>query len=512
MPNQPQSEVKARAEFTGTDWSTVKVRSFAKGDNTADQCALGSLKLGNMNLCQVRGAPARSCPGCTTVDTQCKSDLYVGSLLIHAPAVKSAPPAVTAWWKLEANSRPIAYLGDSSGNGFTLSGNAKPSQNGAVGGYDFDGTDATKVCLPKSNAPTMTLGKGFAISVWAKPSTAGQTRKCLICRHSYSANTGWFVLNDAFGFGGPEPGYKTSTALPVDKWTHVLMNVDANKVARLYYDGVLQGATAAETQNLNGDRMGNKNVLCIGASDVHDGSAFAGAIWDTRLYDEMLTVEQISSLAGVGSGYAEATWYRHNPTSGPTSYPTNYPTNFPTNFPTNAPTRGPSNSPTRYPTNAPTRYPSDYPTNFPTGYPTNPSTINYEIYGSRVDHVEGSACHESGTNEYTMKFHLNFAGRNSGWECIQCNAGANCAKTGTWRKLTGTTGWAGGEIKVDIDAWEDDNGGRCDYNTGFWVNDDDCRYRTTCKVQLKSVGKNTWGTSTCGNGHHKMQYKYRWWW
>lgn len=136
--------------------------------------------------------------------------------------------------------------------------------------------------------------------------------------------------------------------------------------------------------------------------------------------------------------------------------------------------------------------------------------VNYE---SRITQFYGD-CNEGGTEEYTWKGwisdNVNTAETYSG--CITRNNNGAVTQFGTYatRNQNNVTAT---QIRTRIDAWEDDSGGRCDYNTGFFVNNDDCRTQQTCTYNFTNPLEYQWTTNTptCGSGNMNMRsfYRYR---
>lgn len=137
-------------------------------------------------------------------------------------------------------------------------------------------------------------------------------------------------------------------------------------------------------------------------------------------------------------------------------------------------------------------------------------------YESRITRFYGSNCGNdpgiSTTEEHTWKGwisdNVNTAETYSG--CIQRNNNGAVTQTGTYAARNRYNVTAA-QIRTRIDAWEDDMGGRCDYNTGF--NSDDCRANQTCTYNFITPLEYQWTATnqTCGTGDYNMTtfYQYR---
>ena len=106
--------------------------------------------------------------------------------------------------------------------------------------------------------------------------------------------------------------------------------------------------------------------------------------------------------------------------------------------------------------------------------------VDYTVTVTQVQWFEGGIggpCWESGTEEYTalVWFDDNLNGTNVGGNCFTCNNNGNCTRSFN-TQLGGRNNTCAETINIIFNAWEDDRGGRCDYNIngGFFDNDDDC--------------------------------------
>ncbi|BDS12636.1 T9SS type A sorting domain-containing protein [Aureispira anguillae] len=136
-------------------------------------------------------------------------------------------------------------------------------------------------------------------------------------------------------------------------------------------------------------------------------------------------------------------------------------------------------------------------------------------YQSRITRFYGSNCGgEAGNEEHTWKGWLsdnvNTSETYSG--CITRDHNGAITHYGTWAtrnryNVTAT------QIRTRIDSWEDDNGGRCDYRTGTFINNDDCRANQTCTYNFTNPLEYQWTSAnqTCGSSDYNMNtfYQYR---
>lgn len=136
-------------------------------------------------------------------------------------------------------------------------------------------------------------------------------------------------------------------------------------------------------------------------------------------------------------------------------------------------------------------------------------------YTARITQFYGSNCGgEFGNEEHTWKGWLsdNFNTVETYSGCIQRNINGAVTQTGTYANRVRTNTPAI-ELRSRIDAWEDDTGSRCDFNSGTFSSDD-CRANQTCVYPFWNPVEyqNTVATSTCGSGDYNMNvyrsYRY----
>ena len=141
--------------------------------------------------------------------------------------------------------------------------------------------------------------------------------------------------------------------------------------------------------------------------------------------------------------------------------------------------------------------------------------LNYE---SRITRFYGDDCgNDPGIRtreEHTWYGFIrdNLSPTETGSGCVTHDDNAPSAITGTWatRNRTNTTATV---LYGRIDAWEDDRGNRCAFDTdnNFLTNDDDCRNQATCTYFLTGASEYLWNTNSrvCGGNNYNMTVYYR---
>lgn len=142
------------------------------------------------------------------------------------------------------------------------------------------------------------------------------------------------------------------------------------------------------------------------------------------------------------------------------------------------------------------------------------ANVNYSVQVDAVTSYENfafGACWESGTEEYTayIKFKDNINTSLTETGCLQCNNNGDCTYGGgTFIGTRNNT--QAYTITGNIDAWEDDGGGRCSHNGG-----DDCRrngdqgsynFREWQLPGSSYIAGPTWGSTS----DHQMRLDVYW--
>ncbi|MEN6425318.1 MAG: LamG domain-containing protein [Phycisphaerales bacterium] len=221
----------------------------------------------------------------------------VGTLLIDDIRVGVTALGLVAHYKLEGD------LLDSSGNGHdgTFAGDPNlPAKfvTGPTGfgkGLLFDGTGGHQNVECGTFNPSAATGQ-LTVALWAKWDGASDQWQGLIGkRDSWAVDDMMWHLEvnrDAgtIGFARYDvyPG-SGSAKLPVGTWAHVAVTFDGT-TARFYLNG-------AETGN-GGFSFGQDKQAAVhfGSDDPNGGNAFNGALDDVRLYDKVLSADEVKAL------------------------------------------------------------------------------------------------------------------------------------------------------------------------------------------------------------------------
>jgi kumamolisin len=302
-----------------------------------------------------------------------------------ATPIVSYTPTLTPTSKPTATPRPAPALvlyypfngdaTDASGNGHNgtvLGAVLAPDRCGNPNSaYSFDGQSAY-IKASATGLPTAERTVAFWFSAPTVPS--GLPAFVALGYGGGSCGTSWFMsLGDGqiavtahCGVNGTLYYYSTP---PQGAWYHEAITTDATGT-RIYLNGVpVMGCGAAFFNNTNV----TGTDLAIGVDVNPSGTApytdpnvgyFKGLIDEVRIYDQALTADEISVLAGASCAPLSTA----TPTSTPTRTRTQTPTSTATGTPTATQTA--TATPTATPTSTPTRTPTQTPTSTATDTPT----------------------------------------------------------------------------------------------------------------------------------------------
>jgi len=212
-------------------------------------------------------------------------------------------PTPVAWWKLDGDAL------DSSGNNLngTLHGNPQwiPGVYGEA--LDFDGDDYVTIDGYKGVLGT----QAFTITAWIKASSNGEI---IGWGSSGDGNRAEFRVNgDRLRYESGGGNVQADTTVTDNQWHHAAVTIPANAQyvdVTIYLDGKDDTQPESDTDVVH--PLSNYDAI-MGQRYNRDGRWYTGAIDDLRIYEGVLTLEQIQeAMAGIGPISASAS--EPNPT------------------------------------------------------------------------------------------------------------------------------------------------------------------------------------------------------
>jgi len=200
-----------------------------------------------------------------------------------------------AHWELNETEGSIAYDSIKSNNGTCHGEPLWVPTGGKIGGaLQFDGVD-DYVSVPFILNPSV---GSFSVFTWLKGGTPGQA--ILSQANSTSgSNSTWLGIDPSDGklitklMHPPFPSLESDSVITDSQWHHVGLVYNRDSLQRhLYVDGTEVAKDISPVAALGSD-----GGLYIGASkDLEAGSFFSGLIDDVRIYNNVLSAEEIATL------------------------------------------------------------------------------------------------------------------------------------------------------------------------------------------------------------------------
>ncbi|MBI1762954.1 MAG: LamG domain-containing protein [Acidobacteria bacterium] len=204
-------------------------------------------------------------------------------------ACTTAPTGLVSWYRGEGNANDVlnAHPGTLR-NGVTFN----TSRVGQA--FTFDGVDDAIELGAWFNLPTFTL------ALWVKPG-ATQTAYANIIDNNHTDNRAWVLQQNGgtlnqyiWGVAGIQPVITFN--LTADVWQYVALTLDANRVTRVYVNGVEVGpASGTQAPVYDGTQF-----LRLGAWGG-GGRNWRGQLDEVGIYNRALTTGEVLALFNAGS-------------------------------------------------------------------------------------------------------------------------------------------------------------------------------------------------------------------
>lgn len=205
-------------------------------------------------------------------------------------------------WKLDETEGTTAVDSSGNGNDGTLSGTGMDfetySIKGAVGrALLFKDEDPTASYFGRMvNIPDINFSETdtFSMAAWFYPETGTDFGRLT----GHSSNSHILVTDGSTLSYSMVTGLESTSTFPANQWAHFVLNFDgANQVFQLYINGVLEDTETVAPSSFTG---------LIGNFPEPFGG-FDGAIDDLRVYDRILTVDEITALYQMGAAVGSST-------------------------------------------------------------------------------------------------------------------------------------------------------------------------------------------------------------
>jgi hypothetical protein len=205
---------------------------------------------------------------------------------------------LVGWWPLHENSGSTARDLSGNGNHGTLNGGVTQGVAGKGGltSYSFDGNDDYVDISGAYGAKNL----GFTISAWAyRTDSLSSDRNVLSGEESGQRVIGIGGKSSSeIAFGAYDgDGHGISTSMDKYSWHHILGTVKSNGEMEFFVNGQSVGT------NSTSQLSNNTPEWYIGSADRADSPGYwPGRISDVRIYDRVLSKQEIQTLYDWGSG------------------------------------------------------------------------------------------------------------------------------------------------------------------------------------------------------------------
>jgi len=211
------------------------------------------------------------------------------------PDIAVTDPNLLGWWKLDEGAGTTVVDWSGHGNHGMFQGNPEWVEGYDGGALEFTGSSTYVDC---GNAEALNIDV-FSVSFWCNiPSTQGYNHMVSRGGHESASAVNWGVmmhgneqriLFESFN-DTTWPGIRSDTT--IGQWHHVVATYDGDTM-QLYHDGTL-----AETTSGAGMLLDQSRPFLIGArSDAGSaGAFFSGSIDDVRIYNKVVTEDEISKI------------------------------------------------------------------------------------------------------------------------------------------------------------------------------------------------------------------------
>jgi Concanavalin A-like lectin/glucanases superfamily len=246
----------------------------------------------------------------------CKKLICLVAFIFVLGVASNASAELVAQWKFDEGTGTVAMDATGNGNDGTLEDDPTWVEGQFGQALAFDGS---RVTILASDTLTGDLFQGtFTLSAWIKPTLTGNTwqqvfRSMIVAGTS---NDTLFVNNDGRlswrgRVGGAWAGGMCETdpgVAPANEWTHAAVTGDGTNF-RIYVNGELSQESAFQKTD------GSNTIFYIGGDPPTTGESYAGAADDVRLYNHVLTQDDVkSSMQNEGSAIVKA--YSPDPKDG----------------------------------------------------------------------------------------------------------------------------------------------------------------------------------------------------
>ncbi|MGA2677845.1 MAG: sugar-binding protein [Sedimentisphaerales bacterium] len=197
------------------------------------------------------------------------------------------------WWKFDEKEGTTAADSSGNGNDGTLVGNPQwRPQGGKIGGaIELSGKgDYVKI----ANESAFNITSQITVAAWVNITSVPQEWTGIVTKGDTAWRLSTSFANNVFHFGTAREDYLNGvTTVSSGQWHHVACVYDGSKMS-IYVDGKLD-----VSRPQSGPIATNNFPVCIGENIELTGHCWNGLIDDVRIYNYVLSENEIAALATV---------------------------------------------------------------------------------------------------------------------------------------------------------------------------------------------------------------------
>ncbi len=212
------------------------------------------------------------------------------------------------YWKLDNNATDSAGTNNGAATSVTYSTSVAPTPYVNTNSGSFNGTSS----VINSGAPAAFADLGaMTVAAWINPASLGQSSLGRVVDKSASVSptSGWTIFLGGTNTISFRVQYSTTTlvhqtannAIALNQWQHVALTWDGSITAanaKLYVNG--QETAYSTTTNAAGSRVSDASSSLRIGNGPGSTTTFNGLIDDVRLYNRVMTPQEIAVLAAKG--------------------------------------------------------------------------------------------------------------------------------------------------------------------------------------------------------------------
>jgi hypothetical protein len=239
-----------------------------------------------------------------------KSFLLISFVFVLSLVLTSSTMAdLVGWWRLDEGTGTTAYDSSGNGNDGTILGNPQWVAGKVGNALDFDGNGDY---IDIGNDPIFDITKEITLSIWVNANDNGNgENNCWMGKgdntYAIKHQTGNYLEFFIYDGTWHSTNYSTNITSLNGEWHHMAGTYDGTEL-KFYLDGVLSANLV-----YSGTIGTSSDDVTIGENSQATGRYFDGMLDDARIYNEVLSQEDIQSVM-MGAAYPYA--YSPSPANG----------------------------------------------------------------------------------------------------------------------------------------------------------------------------------------------------